>query len=228
MVERVNPELMKMQSKQKMKENHKNLKSKLNGIQGENRSTYQIMAEAMGGMSQAQAAQMLTGAMGDAAQDMSQKAAQDMFFGNSNPVASLAENQANAAPYSATGTKAYVHGDWQVQTLLKETSIGKEVERYRVTHIQNGQKVEFSFRHPRVAEMVAAALNESNNVNDPRVSRIIDYCRKEESIMLETKQMVKHYKSLDPGNTKRRGILKTQISEKKLMLEGVRAKLGVL
>jgi len=227
MTEKVSPTMMQLQSRQKMKEGHKSLKRQIADITGEKRSAYQVMTEAMGHVSHnTPMSEILSGA----AQDMSTQAAQDMLFGNSasNPIAALAEHQSRNAPYSGSGTQAYVHGDWQLQTILKETAIGKEIERYRVTHGPTGQKIEYTFRHPKVAQLVAAALNESNNTNDPRVGRILDYCRKEESIMLEAKQMVKHFKGLDPANTKRRGILRTQIEEKKLMLEGVRAKLGIL
>jgi len=223
--EKINPFVLQMQSKQKMKEGHKALKKKLGQITGETRSAREVMSEALSGVSNDHMQHVLSGSM----YKVKTHAINDIMYGNSsNPVAQIAEHQARNMPYTTGGMNPVVHGDWQIQTLLKETSGGKEVERFRVTNSSTGKKFDYTFRYGQAAQMVAAALNESNNVKDPRVTQIINWCQKEESIMMETAKMVQHYKQLDPGNVKRRGILKNQISEKKLMLEGIRSKLGVL
>lgn len=228
-IEKVSAAALQAESHSKMRQGHKTLKEKLANITGETRAANAVLSEALGisngGQNNNGVSQMLSGI----ADNMSTQAAQDIFMGNTNnnPIAALAEHQSKAAPFMGSGTQAYAHGDWQPQAILKETALGKEVEMFRVVNSQNGKKVEYTFRHANVANLVAAALNESNNTNDPRVVQIIQWCNKESSIITETKKLISHYKSVDPGNTKRRGILKNQINEKKLMLDGVRSKLGV-
>jgi hypothetical protein len=221
--EKINAYALQLESKQKMKSADKNLRKKLADITGDGRTQRQAMMEAFGIQDSMES--MLT----NAATNIGTQAAQDMFFGDgSNPIGQIAEHEARNMPYMTGNTKPVVHGDWQLQTILKETRVGKEVERFRVTNAKTGQKFDYQFRHANAASMVAAALNESNNTNDPRVSRIIEWCNTEESIMMETAKLVQHYKQVDPGNTKRRDILKNKISEKKLMLEGIRSKMGAL
>lgn len=214
-VEMVNAHAMQTESRQVMKRDISDLKKKMSGILGDQRSAKDALTEALTG----------------AAHNIASHAVQDMYNGNmGNPVANVAQNGMHESrnPYAASGMHPVVHGDWQPVQILKETSIGKEVETYRVRNRNTKERYDYEFRNLEVAEMVSAALNESNDYNDPRIRKIVEYCNKEHSLLLETSKLVKQYKGLDQGNVKRRGIVRNKISENKLMLEGIRSKLGIV
>ena len=216
-VQKVNPQALLSESRRNMADGTRSLRKKLANITGDTRRASTAITEAMQGI----------------VHDMGTQTAQDMYTGNTNnPMATIAQHgmghyQESKQPYSATGMKPVLHGDWEPVATLKETRIGKEVERYRVRNRGNGQKFDQEYRHYNVAVQVAAILNETNNPNDPRIAKLNQWCNQESSIILETNKMIKRYKGLDEGNVSRRNILKNQIEEKKLMLEGVRSKLGV-
>lgn len=211
-VEKVSGEALRAQSRQHMKKDHDALKKKLSQI---DERFARPMSEA--------AMNILDGVT----ENLGAKAAQDMYTGNTgnNPVAALAQH---GMPYHTPGMTPVMHGDWQPQAILKETRIGKEVERYRVTNTKTGAKYDELFRHHAVALQIAAILNETNNPNDPRIRRLNEWAQQEESILLETSKLVKKYKSTEPGNTSRKTIVKNKIDHNKLILENVRLKMGVL
>jgi hypothetical protein len=210
MVEKVNAYAMQAQAKQHMKKGHKDLKDKLAQIdESYGKSQAQVMREAFG----------------DVVQNMGQQTVQDMYNGNQTPLTQLTERM---LPGSAPGMTPVQTGDWTAQPILKETAIGKTIERYRIKNTKTGQTIDGLYRHEACAAQIAACLNESNNVNDPRVKRLNEWSEKEESILLETRKLVSQYKKLDEGNTSRRTIVKNKISHNKLLLENVRLKMGVM
>lgn len=149
-------------------------------------------------------------------------AAQGTYMNPQAAVSRVIEN--NAPRTSRQQMRPVAFGDWNSIPVLREGRNGKETMVYKVKH-NNGKLVEHSFRHEVVAKMVSALLNESNNVNDPRLSRIIDLCNKEDSVMLELRQNKKMFETtLDP---KKKAALKNKFEENKLILAGVRSKLGV-
>lgn len=149
------------------------------------------------------------------------EAAQGTYMQPENPLSRFIES----APAKKTPQmRPVAFGDWQPMAVLKEGRNGKETMVFKVRHT-NGKLVEHSFRHEVVAKMVSALLNESNNVNDPRLGRIVELCNKEESVLTELRQNKRMYEStLD---AKKKALFKNKFEENKLLLAGVRSKLGV-
>lgn len=160
---------------------------------------------------------LLAEATGEVAMEM----AQGTYMDPASPTSRVIENYGGG---SKSFMKPVAFGDWQPIPVLKENSAGKETMVYKVRH-NNGKLFETTFRHDIVARTVAAMLNESNNPNDPRLNRILELCRKEESVMLELRQNKRMFESAT--DKRQKATLKNKFEENKLLLAGVRSKLGV-
>lgn len=147
------------------------------------------------------------------------RVAQDTYQDPNNPAAYLTEQRrAKARPAaSADG--------WMVQVVIKE-SAGKEMTRYRVRNVSINKTVPTDFRHENTAALVAACINESGNVNDPRVKRVIQLSEQETALIKEINAAKRLFKSVPAGNVKKRTVLENEIELNRLKLENVRLKLG--
>lgn len=124
------------------------------------------------------------------------------------------------------GYTPYVHGNWNPVQVIIESG-RKEKVRWSVRS-SDGTMLNDKFRHEIVAATVAALLNENNsNVNDPRLTKIIELCDQETSAIKEMNATKKMLNETDMGNTKRRDIYETKISVLREKIETIRIRLGV-
>lgn len=130
---------------------------------------------------------------------------------------------ANApAPYRAPksgGMRPAMVGEWRPVLVVKELAGGKSKEVWQVRG-PGVAKIDFDFRHEIVAATAAAAINETNNVNDNRVTRLIQLSTQETRLLSEAR---KAKTLMESGDKKGAASLK----DLKAQLAKVRAVLGV-
>jgi hypothetical protein len=115
---------------------------------------------------------------------------------------------------------------WTVAPSTRTTSSGKGIVRYEVSGRHT--KLNEQFRHREVAEMVAAALNQTGgNMDDPRIARIRDLCSEEDRLVTEMNNQKRLLEQVSPENAKRHGTHRVRFDEAKAALLSVRRRLGI-
>lgn len=126
------------------------------------------------------------------------------------------------APYRApksAGMRVAQVGEWKPVLVVKELANGKSKEVWQVRG-PGVAKIDFDFRHEVVAATAAAAINETNNVNDNRVTRLMQLSTTETRLLSEAR---KAKTLMESGDKKASASLK----ELKGQLDQVRRVLGV-
>ena len=122
--------------------------------------------------------------------------------------------------------KPVVAGSWSVNQVSTLMPSGKQLLRYVVA----GPTGELSdrFRHRTVAEMVAAALTQTNGkLPDQRIDKIRALCEEENAAMSQIANAKRLLEGIDPENRKRADVQKTVLEEAKRRLVDIRRRLGV-
>lgn len=126
------------------------------------------------------------------------------------------------APYrapKAAGMRPAMVGNWKPQLVVKELANGKEKQVWQVRGPGNS-KIDYDFRHEVVAATAAAAINETSNVYDNRVKRLMQLSDQETELLKEAHKAKTLMESGKPG-------AKASLTELKDKLAQVRRILGV-
>jgi len=111
--------------------------------------------------------------------------------------------------------------DWKVkkyQATLKAS--GRTVPVWKVVNEKTSMAMERPFRLIEVAERIAAILNQTGDMNDRRISSVIE-AYNQHSVLMKKKRMLKE--AIDSGRRDLRPALRAVIDQ----LEGVNYKLGI-
>jgi hypothetical protein len=199
-----------------------NLRSRLDQI-----GAGRIMAEAAGiqvdptQLNPAQR-QFLGEVIGAATDHAAVRVAQSAYQDPTGPMARLMEfenRQSGMRPVTAGAA-------WGVEQANTISGSGKNVVRYRVVG-PNGELPD-RFRHRTVAEMVAAALQQTGGkLPDQRIEKIRALCEEESKLISEISNSKRLIEGMDPGNQKRMGVQMNSLEESKRKLAQVRSRLGV-
>lgn len=81
--------------------------------------------------------------------------------------------------------------NWKVKRYLGETRGGSEVHVWRVENAKTGTKLPSLFRIEGVASRIVLALNESGDLNDPRVLSLTNAYEKRDRLLKEARQLEK-------------------------------------
>jgi hypothetical protein len=76
---------------------------------------------------------------------------------------------------------------WKVKRYLGETRSGNEVHVWRVENTKTGSKLQNLFRLEGVASRIALMLNESGDLNDPRVVSLANSYEKRDKLLKEAR-----------------------------------------
>ena len=112
---------------------------------------------------------------------------------------------------------------FKIITVLKEAG-GKEIDMWQVRD-SNNNKVGPVLRREDDAKLLAAFLNETNDVNDPRASALIDLVNRENSLLAQRSRVIREAKVASSASQKR--ALTEQADVLKGQIQQVRVKLGV-
>lgn len=131
----------------------------------------------------------------------------------------------DAAP-SSSKMRPVLRGEWMVEAITQESRSGKEQIRYQVRSKMG--IIPDKFRHKVVAEMVAAALEQTGGkLSDQRIDKIRALCEQETSLMTEIVNLKRLMETTDPGNEKRMGGHQAKLESAKRRLREIRNALGV-
>lgn len=160
--------------------------------------------------------------IGDAADHAAVRVAQSAYQDPNGPMARLLEFESKS-----TGMRPVTAGaGWGVEQANTLSGGGKQVVRYRVVG-PTGELAD-RFRHRTVAEMVAAALQQTGGrLPDPRIEKIRALCEEENRLIAEINNSKRLIEGMDPGNKKRLGVQQNSMEESKRKLAEVRSRLGV-
>lgn len=102
-------------------------------------------------------------------------------------------NEASLYAESYSGTpRQPVGGSWRTdKKIAKLKSTGKTIPIWQVLDEKSGIEIPKKFRMQSPAERVATILNQSGNVNDPRISRVIESHDRYVRILREMRQVRK-------------------------------------
>jgi hypothetical protein len=150
------------------------------------------------------------------------RVAQESYTRPNSPTSRYVEAQ----PSARSQMRSVLNGTWRVNSYTKRTKSGKEQIRFQIA--SDKAILPDEWRHKPVAEMVAAALEQTGgNLGDPRISKIRDLCRQEDEILAEIRNQKRMIEGVDPANSKRHGTHQIKLDEAKNRLNQVRRLLGV-
>jgi len=107
--------------------------------------------------------------------------------------------------------------------VIKERN-GKEVSIFQIRE-SNGSKLDLKFRRKGDADMACAILNETGQINDPRLSRIMQLVNQENQLIKTKSKTISEAKN--ENNSTRRGLLIERKKTLDMQIENIRIKLGV-
>ena len=202
MSEQVNPELMKQLAKNKSAKIIGDMRTRLRQLGSLDSSVLQ-----------------------EAARDAASRAQEGTWDATGNFVPQT-QHTAPVSHSSVMSQMKPVHmGNQNYSTIevVKERQ-GREISTYQIRE-SNGQRLDLKFRRKSDSDMACAILNETGQINDPRLTRMMQLINQENELIKKKSKTITEAKM--EKNPTRRGLLVDRKKTIDMQIENIRIKLGV-